>query len=251
MRCEIKKPPAQTTTLINPTIITDSFESEHLCSSLEKIKTTPALRSAIPGPFVYSYKNLRKLPNGLMMSWPLDDEHRTYIHVSEHVSLTVRKVNYLGATRIEEIKYRASYSPVTNEFAVPIKRRIPLDLYRKLCNFCVKFQGERFVQRILDQEPVHLKATMQIDALMEAQASADPTTMMPRRMIVEGAFEPYMTNRILNKLDANSTPQLGSLIIQGVASVTTGIVFGLIAGKIIKYFNLGSSEPRIIRAFNV
>lgn len=247
----MKKPPAQTTTLINPTIITDSFESEHLCSSLEMIKTTPALRSAIPGPFVYSYKNLRKLPKGLLMSWPLDDDYRTYIHVSEHVSLTVRKVNYLGATRIEEIKYRASYSPVTNEFAVPIKRRIPLDLYRKLCQFCTKFTGERFVQRMLDQEPVHLKATMQIDALMEAQASADPTTMVPRKMIVEGAFEPYITTQHLAKFLDKETSQFGTIVAMGTASVVTGVICGAIIGGIIKAFNLGSSEPRMIKAFNV
>lgn len=149
----MKKPPAQITTLINPTIITDSFESEHLCSSLEMIKTTPALRSAIPGPFVYSYKNLRKLPKGLLMSWPLDDDHRTYIHVSEHVSLTVRKVNYLGATRIEEIKYRASYSPVANEFAVPIKRRIPLDLIGNCANSVLNLWANDLCNECLTKNP--------------------------------------------------------------------------------------------------
>lgn len=217
---------------------------------LSDIMTNPGARYVIPGPFVTSYKNLGKLPNGTLYSFPLDDEHRVYLHVNTHVTLTVRKINYLGETRIEEIKYRASYFPVTNEFAVPIKRGINDLLYRKLCNFSTKLTGERFVSKLIGiNTPVTIEAKMQINASMEAQVSGDPTTMVPRRLTLEGVHCSPITTRHLDKY--NSAPGLGSMLLVHAISIASGLLVGGVIQVTIDWFNVGAKAPRIIRAANV
>lgn len=222
-------PPAQTT-IKNLTVSVDACETQCVLVKHHDIDQTPALRSRIPGPFVTSHKNLSSIPKGTMIAWPLDDFHRIYLTIDHYITLSVRKIEWIENVKHETIKYRTSYSPVTGEYSVPLKRGVSEQLFIKLIQFTNRFCGKNFLSQCFMSKPKSVKVSMQMDTrvLMEANCSADPITARPQRAKIE-----MVQDGLPAPVGSTVKTSLWTHILRVVAPPTLGLGLGYVVGKVI------------------